>query len=257
MHIAVARCWWSKYSFIKLVILLSLFCSSFAESTSQQLREGSQTQEESKKQLVDLPEWQIGGFAAGGYPPFYKVHRKFSYGEELEFYNTTLEAGRMLTGIHGRGFLRGRGESVIEVTPFWLAYAPKQVDLVSDPFSPSPFPNEFQAYSQHGISITPFLLRWNFLQSSSSRLVPWAQAGGGLLWTAHNFPRGEGGFPPLPTSRINFTPQVDFGENIFVKKNQSINLGVRAVHISSADLGIYNPGINVLVEFTAGYSWWK
>jgi lipid A 3-O-deacylase len=59
------------------------------------------------------------------------------------------------------------------------------------------------------------------------------------------------------TSRITFTLQIDFGENISSRKNQNLKLAVKVVHTSSAGLGEYNPGVNVTVQFSLGYSWWK
>jgi hypothetical protein len=94
------------------------------------------------------------------------------------------------------------------------------------------------------------------MKDDTTRFVPWVQPGLGLLWTNKDFPQGYL-TPGLQTSRWNFTPQVDLGEAIFVRKNRSINLGVRAVHITNFGLSTYDPGVNVVVEFSAGYSWWR
>ncbi len=40
-------------------------------------------------------------------------------------------------------------------------------------------------------------------------------------------------------------------------KGRSIDLGVNAVHISSASLGDRNPGVNASIQIQAGYSFWK
>jgi len=98
-------------------------------------------------------------------------------------------------------------------------------------------------------SITPFLLRWNFSQRDSARVVPWAQLGGGLLWTNHKF--------PVSTSVINFTPQVGVGVNIFNRPKHSVNFAMKVIHISDAGLSDYNPGLNQTLQFSAGYSWWR
>jgi hypothetical protein len=121
------------------------------------------------------------------------------------------------------------------------------------------FSADVGAYSVHGSSITPFQFRWNFLKKDTSRFVPWVQPGFGLLWTNQDFPQGYGdaAVPPIGrTSHINFTPQMDFGENIFVHRNQGMSLGVQAIHITNFGL-TYDPGVNVIVEFRAGYSWWR
>lgn len=85
-----------------------------------------------------------------------------------------------------------------------------------------------------------------------SRRVPWLQPGGGLLWTNHKFLLLGGS-----TSVINFTLQVDLGEDFFVRRNRSVNLAIKAIHISNAGLGDNNPGLNVTLQFSAGISWWK
>jgi lipid A 3-O-deacylase len=201
--------------------------------------------------------WEVGGFIAGGFPPYYEIHSDgFRYSEALDFFNAGAVAGKMLTVRRGPGFLRGRGEAVVEVIPFWLAYYPKQT-LTYQTDNPNDYAsdNDFGGFGIHGVSITPLLFRWNFERTESSRFVPWFQLGSGLLWTSKNFPLGKG--PGENTSRINFTPQVGFGESIFTKKNQNLDLALKVVHISSAGLGEYNPGVNLTLQFTLGYSWWK
>jgi lipid A 3-O-deacylase len=225
--------------------------SGYAQNTSSSMSTTLQGRKD-----VSRPLWQVGAFAVGGFPPDYEVRGGLRYHEELNFYSAGLEAGRMLTASHGGGVLHGRGEAVVEVIPFWLAYHPKQEDLIYSTLDTSLGAGIFPSYSVHGISITPLLFRWNFMRRESSRFVPWVQLGSGLLWTANRFPQGTG-HPGGNTSRINFTPQVDFGENIFTRKNQNINLALKVIHISSAGLGEYNPGVNVTVQFSLGYSWWK
>jgi hypothetical protein len=200
--------------------------------------------------------WEVGGFVEGGFPPSYEVSSGgLQYHRTLELYNAGFESGRMLTALHGPSLLHGRGEAVVEVIPFWLAYYPKQEVLVNSTLSTYSGLIGFEALRSPGVSVTPLLFRWNFMNRASNRLVPWVQLGSGLLWTAHNFPQGGG--QGYGTSRINFTPQVSVGESIFTRNNQSLNLAVKAVHISSAGLGEYNPGISVNLQFRLGYSWWK
>jgi hypothetical protein len=206
--------------------------------------------------------WQIGGFAAGGFPPYYSVYSPLlHYQEELLFYSAGLEGGRMVTAIHGPKVLRGRGEAVVEAIPYWQVNHPAQTVAVYLPGSSAPsFFGDVAAYSIHGASITPLQFRWNFLKKDKSRFVPWVQLGFGLLWTNQDFPQGYGTAlkPPLvTTSHINFTPQVGFGENFFVHKNQSMSLGLQAIHITNFGLTTYDPGVNVIVEFRAGYCWWR
>ena len=77
-----------------------------------------------------------------------------------------------------------------------------------------------------------------------------------MLWTAKRFPQGEG-FPGTNTSIFNFTPQLGAGEDLFVRKNQSLNLGVRVVQYNNAGLGEFNPGVPYTLNFSIGYSWWE
>jgi hypothetical protein len=48
----------------------------------------------------------------------------------------------------------------------------------------------------------------------------------------HKFPLLGG-----DTSVINFTPQVGAGENVFIRKNRSLDFALKAVHLSNAGLG--------------------
>jgi hypothetical protein len=248
-------------AFVSLLFAIIVSCVAIVSVNAQQASNGYAINSEPVDNSIHR-SWQIGGFAAGGFPPYYSVHPPLlHYQEELLFYSAGLEAGRMITAIHGPSFLRGRGEAVVEVIPYWQAYHPAQTDAVYLPGSSTPsFQAGFGAYSIHGASITPFQFRWNFLKKDTSRFVPWVQPGFGLLWTNLEFPQGYGdaAVPPIVrTSHINFTPQVDFGENIFVHRNQSISLGVQAIHITNFGLTTYDPGVNVIVQFRAGYSWWR
>jgi lipid A 3-O-deacylase len=210
----------------------------------------------SAQKISDHPSWEVGGFAAGGFTPDYEIHSFLNYTEEVKFFSVGVEAGRMLSAVHGKSFLRGRPEAIVEVIPYWEVDEPKQTNTVYLAGSNTPFSATFPGYKEQGISITPLMFRWNLIHRDSSRFVPWAQGGLGLLWTPHNFPQGSG-FPGGDTSRINFQPQIGIGESIFVRKKQSLNLGVRGIHVTNAGLGQYNPGVNAIVQFTVGYSWWK
>jgi hypothetical protein len=195
----------------------------------------------------------------GGFPPDYETHNPFiRYHESLWFISAGLEAGRMLTSIHGPGVLRGRGEAVVELLPYWQEHAPTQLNSIYPANSNIPlhYKEGFPAYDQHGVSVTPALFRWNFMKDNRDRFVPWMQVGTGVLWTTQRFPQGDL-LPGGLTDKFNFTPQVDFGESIFTRPKQSLNLGVRAIHYTNFGLGEYDPGISIAVEFTVGYSWWK
>jgi len=203
--------------------------------------------------------WQMGAYGQGGYALDYHVGClcTFRYQKEQEFYSVAFEVGRILTAVHGPGLLKGRAEALAEITPFWLTHSPAQeVIIYSNIPDFSGLPAGIPAYNLHGVSFTPLLLRWNFMNHNSNRNVPWLQAGAGVLWTAHIFPQGLG-YPGSYTSIFNFTPQVGVGESLFVKKNQSLNVGIRLMNINNEGLGEYNPGVPYTLNFSIGYSWWK
>lgn len=200
--------------------------------------------------------WQFGAFGMGGFPPGYAVHNPFlHYQEVLRFYAAGFEAGRMLTESHGTGPFRGRGEAVVEIIPYWQVNHPAQSVTIYSAGSSAPSAIAGVAdYNIFGVSATPFAFRWNFMKDEADRLVPWVQPAFGVLWTNTTFPQGYNG---IVTSRFNFTPQVGFGVNVFVRNNQSLSLGARAIHVTNFGLSSYDPGVSVVAGVTVGYSWWK
>lgn len=205
-------------------------------------------------------KWQFGAYGEGGFAYDYHVGN-FSivrYRKEQEFYAITLQGGRMLTGLHGPRALRGRFETLAELTPFWLTHSPKQENKLYSSTPDSIFNGavgDFASYSVHGVSVTPFIPRWNFEHSEAQRVVPWFDVGMGVLWTTNRFPQGNGLLGK--TSRINFSPQAAIGTDIFVKKTQSLNVGMRVSGYTSFNLGEYDPGVPWTFNFSVGYSWWR
>jgi lipid A 3-O-deacylase len=207
--------------------------------------------------IASKATWNFGGWFAGGFPPNYEVNLGDAHAHQsLEFYNAAIEVSRMLSVDHGPTLLRGRPEAIAEFIPFWLGYSPKQKITIYEPNNTYPTIATITSYSSHGVCVTPLLFRWNFTGPTGHRALPWIQLGAGLLWTGNEFPQPTGG-KGSNTSRINFTPQVGIGENIFTNRSQSIDLAFKVIHISSAGLGESNPGIPVSLQFSVGYSWWK
>jgi len=102
------------------------------------------------------------------------------------------------------------------------------------------------------------IFRWNFA-THSRRIQPWFQAAGGLIYTTHKFPPDvlvEHGTPG-GTSVWNFSPQGGVGLHYFLRSKRSIDVGLNAVHISSASLGDRNPGVNASLQVQVGYTFWK
>jgi lipid A 3-O-deacylase len=184
----------------------------------------------------------------------------------FKFLMAGVHAGKVLTPDFGKGFLRGDFEYAVEVFPFWQSYTPtfQRANCVAtstlNVISCSPLYTTGGTYT--GASVTPIILRWNF--KGKGRLVPWAQAAGGLLWTNHKYPAfGQGPSnlgndgPNTDASVFNFTPQGGVGVHWFVRPNRSIDFGANGIHISSASLGDKNPGVNASVQFNVGYTFWK
>jgi hypothetical protein len=173
--------------------------------------------------------------------------------------------GKVLTPVVGKGFFRGQFEYAGEFFPFWQSYTPvfQRANCAATPqpgLYCSPYFTTGGTYT--GVSITPIMLRWNFMRGK--RFMPWAQGAGGLLWTNHKYPAfgspvlslSQDG-PATETSVFNFTPQGGVGFHYFVKQRRSIDFSANGVHISSASLGDKNPGINASVQFSLGYTWWR
>ena len=176
---------------------------------------------------------------------------------------------KVLTPEIGTGALRGNFEYAVEFFPYWQSFTPTFNRIVCQPNSdpavqPYVCSPPFRTGGTYtGLSMTPIILRWNF--THGTRLMPFVQGAGGLLWTNHKYP-GYGGTDPrnaaltgpnADTSVWNFTPQGGVGVHYFVRPRRSVDFTANAVHISSASLGDRNPGVNASVQFSLGYSWWK
>jgi len=203
--------------------------------------------------------WEFGAIVQGG-------KGVTDNRDDFKFLMAGIHAGKVITDPHGPGILNGRFEYAMELFPFWQSYTPtfQRANCV-----PAPSPLVINCSGLYttggtytGASVTPIILRWNF--KGHGKLVPWAQAAGGLLWTNHKYPAfgspilnlGNDG-PNTEASVFNFTPQGGIGLHYFIKPNRSIDFGANAVHISSASLGDKNPGVNASVQFNVGYTFWK
>ena len=185
---------------------------------------------------------------------------------DFKFFMAGFQAGRVLTNNFGKGIFRGNFEYAVQLFPYWEALTPtfNRVSLKKIPGTgiiESSAPYRVGG-TFHGIQVVPIVLRWNFARHG--RVVPWAQAAGGLLWTNHKFPaygdtsnNYNTNGPNGDASVFNFTPQGGIGLHYFLSQRNSIDLSANGVHTSSASLGDRNPGVNAGVQFSIGYSWWK
>jgi len=170
-----------------------------------------------------------------------------------------------LTPELGTGLLKGNFEYAVEVFPLWQSYTPKfqRLNCPVGATVASQCLETTTGGTYRGISITPIMLRWNL--THGTRFMPWVQAAGGMVYTTRKYP-GVGDLDPTDptqtgpaadTSVWNFTPQGGIGAHYFVKPRRSVDMSVNAVHISSSSLGDKNPGVNVSLQLSVGYSWWK
>lgn len=131
--------------------------------------------------------------------------------------------GWILTEPHGPGFLRGQFEYAVDAVPVFMLFQPTN--------------------TAYGAALNPLALKWNF--DAHGRVVPYAELGGGVLFTNVQVPSGA--------SRINFTSAGGVGVHILSSK-VTWSADVRFVHISNAGLEAINPGINT-VQLRLGVGW--
>jgi lipid A 3-O-deacylase len=163
------------------------------------------------------PGWNKGIFAGGGTTVDSSPSgQNFVLGFRL---------GRVLTNEHGSGILRGSFEMAVDIIPldeYWINGG------------------------QYAGGVDPLVLKWNF--THGCKVSPYAAIVGGALFSAHNLPPGD-------TSQVNFTSGAEIGAQIFRKERNSLDLSVKAYHLSNASLGNHNPGLNANLQFMLGYTW--
>jgi lipid A 3-O-deacylase len=197
--------------------------------------------------------WEYGPFVNGG----------FGVGDrsDFKFLSAGFQVGKPLTGVLHAGILSGQFELSGNIMPLWQAYTPAAHDQTF--FYPCDagtcsFESGEGGGTYYGASLTPVILRWNFL-TRSRRIQPWFQGAGGLIYTTHKFPPDVLVLHGTPggTSVFNFSPQGGIGLHYFIHDKRSIDVGVNGVHISSASLGDRNPGVNASIQVQVGYTFWK
>jgi opacity protein-like surface antigen len=106
------------------------------------------------------------------------------------------------------------------------------LSLVGDPQA-----NGQRVYA-HGAGGSPIGAQVNFLYNR--RVQPFLTSGGGFLY----FDRQMFG-----ATQFNFTAQVAAGVQVFTSRHRSIDFGYKYHHISNANLGRINPGMDSHVVF--------
>jgi len=194
--------------------------------------------------------WEYGPFANWG--------TGLGNRDNFKFFFAGAQLGKVLTPVVHAGIFSGQFEFAGNVIPFWQAYTPAPHEELYPCGEDETCPVPVGGGTYTGVSLTPVIFRWNFL-THSRRIQPWFQAAGGLIYTTHKFPpdvlvpHGT----PGGTSVWNFSPQGGMGVHYFLRPGRSIDLGVNAVHISSASLGDRNPGVNASLQIQVGYTFWK
>ncbi len=169
--------------------------------------------------LAKSGTWEIGPWFGGGIG--------LGNSSDVHFLVAGLRFGTILTNQLGTSRVRGNLEWAADVIPVYLVYQPSRV---------------------YGASFNPVVLKWNF--TAGRRIVPYVAAEGGVLFTTAEVPPGD-------TSRVNFTPTFASGVYLFRGDAHTLELSVHLTHISSANLGNKNPGINSSLQFRVGYFWFK
>jgi hypothetical protein len=204
--------------------------------------------------------WELGPFLNWGTGVGDRSNYKFLWGG--------FQLAKILTPVVHAGIFSGQFELGGEIMPLWQAYTPPPhlqaytCETPTGQFYTCNLP--FGGGIFYGVSIEPVIFRWNFL-TRSRRIQPWFQGAGGLIYTTHKYPPNlmsnnnpaNGPIIDGGTSVWNFTPQGGIGVHYFLKSKRSIDLGVNAVHISSASLGDRNPGVNASIQIQAGYTFWR
>ncbi|MGH9733391.1 MAG: acyloxyacyl hydrolase [Candidatus Acidiferrales bacterium] len=165
--------------------------------------------------------WEFAPLAGGG--------SGVGKSSNTQFFYAGGRAGWILTGQHLPGLLRGNFEWAADVLPVYLFFTPANGTV-------------------YGGSFKPVIWQWNF--TSGKRFVPYVAAAGGIVFTTQNIPPGD-------TSWVNFTPQLVIGMRVFRPNRHAFFIEGSIAHLSSASLGAHNPGYNISLLFTVGYSWFR
>ena len=172
----------------------------------------------SSAQKPEAGNWDLGVYAGGG--------TSVPGGtRDVQLFSAGIRLGKVLTGDHGPGLLRGNFEYAVEGIPVFVV---------------------FQNGGTYGAGFDPVILKWNF--ANSRRAVPFLELTGGTLFSSSEVPAG--------TSSVNFRTGAGLGFHIFGGGNKAATFEVKYEHISNAGLATPNPGINT-VQFRLGLNRFK
>jgi lipid A 3-O-deacylase len=164
--------------------------------------------------------WELAPFIGGG--------SGLGKSSGTQFFYLGGRGGRVLTGKHLPGLLRGSFEWAVDAMPLYTVFTSNG--------------------GVYGGSFKPVIWQWNF--TSGEKFTPYVAAAGGIVFTTRNVPPGD-------TSTVNFTSQLVVGTRVFSRPRRAFFVEGALGHFSNASLGNHNPGYNVTLLFTFGYSWFK
>jgi hypothetical protein len=207
-------------------------------------------------QVCNHQSWEYGPFVSGGTG----VGDRSNY----KFLSAGFQVGKPLTPVLHAGIFSGQFEFGANIMPLWQAYTPAAHTATFTCVLPGGGTTScvlpVSGGTYRGVSLTPVIFRWNFL-TQSRRVQPWFQGAGSLIYTTREFPPSYSSTTTYTvdgsTSVWNFSPQGGIGLHYFTREKRSIDLGINAVHISSASLGDRNPGVNASIQVQVGYTFWK
>lgn len=181
-----------------------------AQATAPALRESQIGEGPSRAEMVEgATEWIVAAGLGWGAAVFR------SSGEE-RLLLLSASWGRVLTDARGPSRVRGRFSWAVTVIPLFLQLEPERA---------------------FGIGVSPLVWRWNF--EAQGRVVPYAEVGGGGLWTNTDVPRA--------TARANYVMHVTVAARLRVRGNRMAIVGYSFEHVSNGNRAPRNPGVNAHV----------
>jgi hypothetical protein len=189
-----------------LAVLMTLFATvALAQETSGEQDSSIETSP-SPAWPEGTSEWTVIGAVGWGVPIF-------GYGIDNAFAFPAVSWAKVLTAPRGRGRLRGQFQWGIELVPLFAQYHPERA---------------------YGVGLSPLVWRWSLMPSR--QMAPFAELGGGLLWTNVDVPR--------ETTRANYTAHVTLGVRLLGTKTHGTLVGYRFEHISNGNRVDTNPSVN-------------
>src|SRR4051812_33750562 len=129
-------------------------------------------------QVRDARSWEMGPIAYFG--------QGTGNRDQFRFFSAGFQVGKPLSPVVHAGILSGQFELAGNIQPFWQAYTPA-AHMQPVIFENATYLVPLGGGTFTGFSITPVILRWNFL-TRSRRIQPWFQGAGGLVYTTHKYP---------------------------------------------------------------------